>query len=260
MEDRTFNSTFNFRIACEECHTRKIKCYSSDSNTRACKNCLQNGRKCLFSLKGKLGHPRQMQRNNSDAKEVHRPDHELQSTARPELQTTPSPFPSQVMAKPFELANHSMQEVFLDNYDLTDPVTFNLHPQQVSRSSSLLHHSPNMSIPLQSNSRQNSSLRSTPKSQASRNFAHGFPNEDQSNSEDVNIDLRAYRSSLDQGIGGLPRPGRQSHQQGLEDGNHTDIQQSRDMMISPETWEDSLSLFPDDLMEFSKENFSTSVT
>lgn len=60
------NTFFRFRFACEECHTRKIKCYPSlDDNSEACEACRVNERKCLFSLRGKLGRPRKTNRSHS---------------------------------------------------------------------------------------------------------------------------------------------------------------------------------------------------
>ncbi|EPE31909.1 Zn2/Cys6 DNA-binding protein [Glarea lozoyensis ATCC 20868] len=51
-----------FRTACEECHTRKVRCKPSPDQGRGgttqCEACRVNGRKCLFSLKSKTGRPR----------------------------------------------------------------------------------------------------------------------------------------------------------------------------------------------------------
>lgn len=55
------SATFQFRIACEGCHARKIKCYPSvDDNSGACEACRSTSRRCLFSLKGKLGRPKKV--------------------------------------------------------------------------------------------------------------------------------------------------------------------------------------------------------
>lgn len=47
------------KYACEECHTRKTRCYAlTDSQPGTCTPCHLNGRKCLFALKNKTGRPR----------------------------------------------------------------------------------------------------------------------------------------------------------------------------------------------------------
>lgn len=47
------------RLACEECHKRKIRCRVSQRSSRGtCEACLENQRQCLFSLKSKTGRPR----------------------------------------------------------------------------------------------------------------------------------------------------------------------------------------------------------
>lgn len=50
-----------FRTACEECHSRKVRCKPSSEESRGgtrCEACRINGRKCLFSLRSKTGRPR----------------------------------------------------------------------------------------------------------------------------------------------------------------------------------------------------------
>ncbi|KAH8667340.1 hypothetical protein BGZ60DRAFT_47922 [Tricladium varicosporioides] len=50
-----------FRTACEECHSRKVRCKPSTEESRGstrCEACRINGRKCLFSLRSKTGRPR----------------------------------------------------------------------------------------------------------------------------------------------------------------------------------------------------------
>jgi hypothetical protein len=47
------------KYACEECHTRKIRCYAlPDTQPGCCTPCHQNGRKCLFALRSKTGRPK----------------------------------------------------------------------------------------------------------------------------------------------------------------------------------------------------------
>ncbi|OIW35582.1 hypothetical protein CONLIGDRAFT_608958 [Coniochaeta ligniaria NRRL 30616] len=49
----------DFRLACEECHKRKIGCRQSrDATRRCCDACHINHRQCLFSLKHQVGRPR----------------------------------------------------------------------------------------------------------------------------------------------------------------------------------------------------------
>ncbi|TPX07405.1 uncharacterized protein E0L32_002125 [Thyridium curvatum] len=51
--------TSEFRLACEECHKRKIRCEpASDGNRVSCEACQTNQRLCLFSLRSKTGRPR----------------------------------------------------------------------------------------------------------------------------------------------------------------------------------------------------------
>ena len=55
------SSVIQFRIACEECHERKIRCKQSNKEgvgSGSCQACYSNGRKCLFSLKSKTGRPK----------------------------------------------------------------------------------------------------------------------------------------------------------------------------------------------------------
>ncbi|KAL4862001.1 hypothetical protein BDV12DRAFT_179502 [Aspergillus spectabilis] len=48
-----------FRLACEECHARKIRCELSLANSGgSCKACTLNQRRCLFSLRSRTGRPR----------------------------------------------------------------------------------------------------------------------------------------------------------------------------------------------------------
>ncbi|KIA75489.1 hypothetical protein HK57_00038 [Aspergillus ustus] len=49
-----------FRLACEECHTRKIRCELALGNPSggSCKACALNQRRCLFSLRSRTGRPR----------------------------------------------------------------------------------------------------------------------------------------------------------------------------------------------------------
>ncbi|KAB8069063.1 hypothetical protein BDV29DRAFT_198958 [Aspergillus leporis] len=48
-----------FRLACEECHVRKIRCEPSLAVTgSSCEACRLNQRRCLFSLRSKIGRPR----------------------------------------------------------------------------------------------------------------------------------------------------------------------------------------------------------
>ncbi|KAL4877344.1 hypothetical protein BJY04DRAFT_198238 [Aspergillus karnatakaensis] len=47
------------RLACEECHARKIRCeLSAATNGGRCKACALNQRQCLFSLRSRTGRPR----------------------------------------------------------------------------------------------------------------------------------------------------------------------------------------------------------
>ncbi|RAH64466.1 Zn(II)2Cys6 transcription factor domain-containing protein [Aspergillus aculeatinus CBS 121060] len=51
-----------FRVACEECHARKIRCELALANSggagSSCKACALNQRRCLFSLRSRTGRPR----------------------------------------------------------------------------------------------------------------------------------------------------------------------------------------------------------
>ncbi|KAL2801637.1 hypothetical protein BJX63DRAFT_442098 [Aspergillus granulosus] len=48
-----------FRLACEECHARKIRCeLSVASSGGSCKACALNQRRCVFSLRSRTGRPR----------------------------------------------------------------------------------------------------------------------------------------------------------------------------------------------------------
>ncbi|KAL1835556.1 hypothetical protein VTJ49DRAFT_6488 [Mycothermus thermophilus] len=49
----------DLRLACEECHKRKIRCEASQDGWQgACQACRASNRACLFSLKNKTGRPR----------------------------------------------------------------------------------------------------------------------------------------------------------------------------------------------------------
>ncbi len=57
------SSDQQFRVACEECHIRKVKCEPSRAEGDSgggCLPCRRNGRRCLFSLKNKTGRPRKI--------------------------------------------------------------------------------------------------------------------------------------------------------------------------------------------------------
>jgi hypothetical protein len=57
------------KYACEECHSRKIRCYASTkTQPGTCTPCHENGRKCLFALKNKTGRPRRMAQQQSMSK------------------------------------------------------------------------------------------------------------------------------------------------------------------------------------------------
>ncbi|KAL2820813.1 hypothetical protein BDW59DRAFT_164507 [Aspergillus cavernicola] len=48
-----------FRLACEECHVRKIRCEPSlKESGGSCEPCRLNQRRCFFSLRSKIGRPR----------------------------------------------------------------------------------------------------------------------------------------------------------------------------------------------------------
>ncbi|KAK1147257.1 hypothetical protein N8T08_001996 [Aspergillus melleus] len=48
-----------FRLACEECHVRKVRCEPSFTGSgSSCEACRANKRRCLFSLRSKIGRPR----------------------------------------------------------------------------------------------------------------------------------------------------------------------------------------------------------
>lgn len=48
-----------FRLACEECHIRKVRCEPSLTGSGgSCEACRLNQRRCLFSLRSKIGRPR----------------------------------------------------------------------------------------------------------------------------------------------------------------------------------------------------------
>ncbi|RDL33232.1 uncharacterized protein BP5553_08671 [Venustampulla echinocandica] len=70
------STTPHFRIACEECHSRKVRCQPSSEESRGpsrCEACRINGRKCLFSLRSKTGRPRNQTTLNSDSRSVPSP-------------------------------------------------------------------------------------------------------------------------------------------------------------------------------------------
>jgi hypothetical protein len=57
------------KYACEECHSRKIRCYAlPNTQPGTCTPCHVNGRKCLFALKNKTGRPRRMTPQHSKSK------------------------------------------------------------------------------------------------------------------------------------------------------------------------------------------------
>lgn len=57
------------KYACEECHSRKIRCYAlPKSQAGTCTPCHINGRKCLFALKNKTGRPRRVTQQQSKTK------------------------------------------------------------------------------------------------------------------------------------------------------------------------------------------------
>ncbi|KAJ6783739.1 hypothetical protein PWT90_08628 [Aphanocladium album] len=76
------------RLACEECHKRKIRCRASHSSARGtCEACWENQRQCLFSLKSKTGRPRKTgsskNNNNSSSSARHAANRRRESTDEP---------------------------------------------------------------------------------------------------------------------------------------------------------------------------------
>jgi hypothetical protein len=64
------SSGIQFRIACEECHERKIRCKQANKDsvgTGSCQACHANSRKCLFSLKSKTGRPKTSQSSSGSS-------------------------------------------------------------------------------------------------------------------------------------------------------------------------------------------------
>ncbi|KAK3307189.1 uncharacterized protein B0T15DRAFT_510491 [Chaetomium strumarium] len=71
-----------FRLACEECHQRKIRCdLPPDSSTATCKACRTNKRRCLFSIKSKTGRPRKLATANGGLASVSTPSQRLNGPA-----------------------------------------------------------------------------------------------------------------------------------------------------------------------------------
>lgn len=61
------------RLACEECHKRKIRCRVSHHGSEGtCEACSENQRQCLFSLKSKTGRPRKASSQNNTRHGVNR--------------------------------------------------------------------------------------------------------------------------------------------------------------------------------------------
>ncbi|KAE8394605.1 hypothetical protein ETB97_008083 [Aspergillus alliaceus] len=59
-----------FRLACEECHLRKIRCEPSLAGPGgSCEACRLNQRRCLFSLRSKIGRPRKQTSSSANQKE-----------------------------------------------------------------------------------------------------------------------------------------------------------------------------------------------
>ncbi|GAQ05536.1 hypothetical protein ALT_2857 [Aspergillus lentulus] len=61
-----------FRLACEECHVRKVRCEPSLTGSGgSCEACRVNQRRCLFSLRSKIGRPRKQASSTNTKTAVH---------------------------------------------------------------------------------------------------------------------------------------------------------------------------------------------
>jgi hypothetical protein len=132
MENRSPKpAAFRFRIACEECHTRKIRCYPSlDLSSGACECCRSNWRKCLFSLKGKLGRPRKRNGRLSDSPNVSQQSLILDNCHSDLRHTTASAthplIPGQRESLDLANQNKNIEDDFVNHHDCNGSIAQNL--------------------------------------------------------------------------------------------------------------------------------------
>ncbi|RAL06964.1 Zn(II)2Cys6 transcription factor domain-containing protein [Aspergillus homomorphus CBS 101889] len=85
------------RLACEECHARKIRCeLSAATSGGRCKACVLNQRQCLFSLRSRTGRPRKQPL--SIPFKFHKPSASIQHH-RPPAETPPTNHPQTSLAQ-----------------------------------------------------------------------------------------------------------------------------------------------------------------
>lgn len=152
-ETRTVMSTGGgpqVRNACEECHSRKIKCHPTEDG--GCRSCQNNGRLCFFLPRNKSGRPKVGEDGNKEARQ-----------SNPGLGTTAA-------AAAAAMAEHAAMA------DAGGPPMSPLQPQH-SRTGSNFTHSPTNSSRSTSQHSNNHTLRplGPPRSMSDATAGMSFP-------------------------------------------------------------------------------------